>query len=210
VPERQKMINNVAYIQSDEMTILLNNNKGDRSTPFLANRTQKIASLVASTASVAFNKALRNFSMDPQAVFDARVYVVPLHEMNNVFIWRQQDCKRNGIHSYVYHGLKDMYGRKTAQKMLHQKNLKDQIDLIEEELGVPFSDIPIKYLRGRTIWKKNKQVKLQEVLSPEKLKQLIEEENIDDLEREVTRSFWFIDEELADFKGGHYITKRYS
>jgi len=104
----------VAYLQSDEMTILLRNNQTVDTDPFLGNRTQKLTSLTAAKASVAFNRALTMFDIDAQAVFDCRAFVVPHYEVQNVFLWRQFDAFKNCISAYAYYKLKEKYGRKTA------------------------------------------------------------------------------------------------
>src|SRR5690606_6640342 len=97
----------VAYVQSDEITILLRNDQTHETTPFLGNRTQKITSLTAATAAVAFSQALAaELGLEARdgvrAIFDARVFVVPPAEVNNVFLWRQFDAFKNSVSTYAY------------------------------------------------------------------------------------------------------------
>lgn len=126
------------YTQSDEISILLRNDQTYGTQPFLANRTQKLASLCASKASIEFGEA-----------FDCRVFVLPPDEVVNYFLWRQRDCFKNCISSFAYWGLVNKHGRKTAQKMLHGKTTNDRQEIIYHELGInPGVDIPMHRRRG--------------------------------------------------------------
>ena len=104
------------YTQSDEISLLLTNNDTFETQPWFDNNINKIVSVSASMASMFFNKywienvekfyiagvlddynkAFYNGKANT-AYFDARVFVVPPHEVNNYFIWRQQDATRNSI-----------------------------------------------------------------------------------------------------------------
>lgn len=196
----------VAYAQSDEISILLRNTMSTGTEPFLANRTQKIASLCASKASVAFNKANVEHGIDTEAVFDCRAFVMPQHDVNNYFLWRQRDAFRNCIHSYAYWNLKEKYGRKTAQKMLHGKTVNDMQEVIFQELGVNPNDIRTAFKRGRCIFRENYDAPLRDVMSAEKLDELVTKGHIDDPDEVVTRSRWTVDEEIPLFnKDRQYI-----
>lgn len=179
----------IAETHSDEITVLLRNDQTFDTTPFLANRIQKICSLVASTCSVAFNKSLGA----DNAVFDCRCFVVPKEEVNNVFLWRQQDCFKNCVSDVVYCGLKSKYGRKTAQKMLDGKNGSERQELIFKELGLNMNDYPTKYKRGICIAKQEYHTPIEEILSEEKIKKLGKEGEI------VTRTLWTPDMDIPMF-----------
>lgn len=93
----------VAYVQSDEISILLRNDQTVNTQPFLANRIQKLVSLCAAKASVEFCDTLRSYKSEwLEAVFDCRAFTVPPSEVNNYFLWRQNSCFTNMIHSYAY------------------------------------------------------------------------------------------------------------
>ena len=197
----------VAYVQSDEITVLLRNDQTEQTDPFLANRTQKLTSLTAAYASVAFNKELGAQGIDADAVFDCRAFVVPHHEVQNVFLWRQQDAFKNCISAYAYYGLKTLYGRKTAQKMLHGKNTAERQELIFRELGKNPNDIPTHRKRGRCIYSETREIPMREVIDdPDRLLYLYENGHIDDPDQMVMRSFWEVDKEIPRFdKDKNYL-----
>lgn len=104
-----------AYGQSDEISILLIDYTRFETDQFFDGKVQKLASVIASEATVAFNEALWkvvNFPIpafadmvEPlkkslfKATFDARVFSVPERDAGNYFIWRQQDAIRNSVQS---------------------------------------------------------------------------------------------------------------
>ena len=106
------------YVQSDEISLCLLE-PSVYSDAWFDNRLSKLCSIAAATATLAFHQAMRT-EMDAlkevldetaietdfepkyqalldQAVFDARAFNLPPHEVINYFIWRQQDCRRNAI-----------------------------------------------------------------------------------------------------------------
>lgn len=195
----------VAYVQSDEITILLRNDQSVHTDPFLGNRTQKLASLTAAKATVGFNRALEN---ETEAVFDCRVFVVPPSEVVNNFLWRQLDAFKNCVSATAYYGLKEKYGRKKAQRMLHGKSTDQRQEIIFQELGINVNDIPTHRKRGRCIFNETRSVTLRETMDQEKLETLIERGHVDDPDKKVQRGFWKIDEEIPKFsEDRNYIGK---
>lgn len=194
----------VAYIQSDEITILLRNDQTHQTTPFLANRSQKIASLTAATAAVAFNDELaRVMGVDRnttsfQAIFDCRAFVVPPAEVNNVFLWRQMDAFKNAVSSYAYWEIGKLKGRKTASKMLLGLSTAQRQELIFQELGVNFNDLPTEWKRGRCLVRETFERPLREVMEAEKLEKLVASGKADP-DKIVTRSEWMVDREIPMF-----------
>ena len=188
----------LAYVQSDEITILLRNDQTHQTDPFLGNRTQKIASLLAATASVAFNDSLREWGMSTRAVFDARVFVVPPADVNNAFLWRQRDAFRNCIQGFAYHRLRDATGRKTAIRMLHGKSLTQQQEIIRQELEVEPSELPTEWLRGRTILRETFELPLKEVMPAEVYEKMLQAGKVDP-DGLATRSRWTVDREIPEF-----------
>lgn len=132
-----------AYMESDEISILIDNPYEEGQVPWFGNRVQKIASVAASMATLAFNKAyseeVANFKKhynDPYmisvyesklntATFDARIFVVPEEDIPNYFLWRQQDAERNSIQMIArsLYSHKEVYGKKTSElhEMLYNK-----------------------------------------------------------------------------------------
>jgi len=92
------------YTQSDEISILIHNYKKLDSGAWYENSLQKMVSVSASIATAMFNKYwvelnhnMPTIRLGKLALFDSRAYVVPEAEVNNAFLWRQQDATRNSI-----------------------------------------------------------------------------------------------------------------
>ena len=85
-----------AYVQSDEISLLLHPYKRHGSQPWFANELQKICSVSASVAAAVVSQAQPEGTSGP-AFFDARAFVLPECEVANYFIWRQQDTVRNSV-----------------------------------------------------------------------------------------------------------------
>jgi len=97
-----------AFVQSDEISVLLTDFEGIKTEAWFDGNLQKIASVSASIATRAFNAARIqramaygefNYEMlSSGACFDSRVFTVPdPEEVANEFLWRQQDASRNSI-----------------------------------------------------------------------------------------------------------------
>lgn len=124
----------LGYSQSDEISILLNDWKKLKTDQWFDGSIQKIASVSASMATVAFNAITINGDSLPWAMFDSRVFNVPKEEVANYFVWRQQDATRNSIQmlGQFYFSHKQLHGKNVSniQDMLmdkHQENW-DSID----------------------------------------------------------------------------------
>lgn len=86
-----------AYTQSDECSVLLTDFDSHGTQPWFGGVVQKIASIAASAATVAFNRAYAHHD-GALATFDARVFTIPDPvEVANYLLWRQRDCVRNSI-----------------------------------------------------------------------------------------------------------------
>jgi len=89
----------IAYVQSDEISILLTDFDRLTTEAWFDYGLQKITSVSASIATLAFNKAwtelLRHDATN--ATFDARSFNIPREEVCNYFISRQRDWLRNSI-----------------------------------------------------------------------------------------------------------------
>lgn len=88
----------LAYVQSDEISLLVHNYKTFTTQPWFGNQIQKMVSVAAGVASAIFTShSPMIFKETKHAVFDARVFVVPPDDVCNYFIWRQQDTIRNSV-----------------------------------------------------------------------------------------------------------------
>lgn len=83
----------MAYVQSDEISLLLTDYDNLDTGAFFDYNVQKLVSTVAAKVSVEYNTILLD-AKEP-AVFDARAFNIPKEEVANYFIWRQQDWMRN-------------------------------------------------------------------------------------------------------------------
>lgn len=93
-----------AYVQSDEISVLLTDFAGPQTNAWFDGNVQKMASISAAIATREFNK--QRLDQYPfmaaenrgYAMFDARVFSIPDPvEVENYFIWRQQDASRNSV-----------------------------------------------------------------------------------------------------------------
>ena len=154
----------LAYMQSDEITLLLTDYDKLETKPWFDKNITKMLSVSASMATMAFNKAFtenvrvfelslpkkpdeevrklfeRYNSRKGTAIFDSRVFNVPKEEVCNAFIWRQQDAMRNAV---------QMLGQsKFSQKQLQNKNCNDIQERLRQEWGIDFNDLPTHLKRG--------------------------------------------------------------
>lgn len=149
-----------AYVQSDEISILLVNFKELDTQSWFDNNLQKMVSVAASMASVIFSmnsyKIWEPKEIDPSAdpaspcdfnepaFFDARAFILPKEEVNNYFVWRQQDATRNSVQMLA----RSLYSHKECT----DKNNSDLQEMIFAK-GQNWNDLPTSQKRGRCIVK---------------------------------------------------------
>lgn len=132
-----------AFVQSDEISILLTDFDELTTNAWFDGNIQKMVSVSASFATAKFNE-LRPGKL---AFFDSRVFTIPSSiEVENYFIWRQQDTTRNSISSVA----QSLY----SHKQLEGKNTNEQQEMIFQK-GINWNDYAPKYKRGRFIEKQN-------------------------------------------------------
>jgi tRNA(His) 5'-end guanylyltransferase len=129
----------VAYIQSDEISILIHNYKKLDSEGWFGNEIQKMTSISAAMASTYMSEMYSR-----NAFFDSRVFVIPEAEVNNYFIWRQKDAIRNSISMLAQANF--------SHKELQNKNTK-QVKKMLEEKGILWEELPLGYQRGSCVFK---------------------------------------------------------
>lgn len=92
----------IAYIQSDECSIALNDHLDINTQAWFGNNVQKIASISSSIFTKHFSINYTKDNLTKHAYFDSRVTALPsLVELKNYFVWRQQDAVRNSINKYA-------------------------------------------------------------------------------------------------------------
>lgn len=155
----------LGYTQSDEITLLLTDYDTLTTDAWFDNNVQKICSVSASMATMAFNKFLGYeyeelnrwvsecehtredeeymysiYNKLDSAMFDARCFNIPKDEVTNCFIWRQQDATRNAI---------QMLGQcNFSHKELQNKSCNDIQDMLMLQKGINFNDMPTEFKRG--------------------------------------------------------------
>jgi tRNA(His) guanylyltransferase len=154
----------LAYVQSDEISLLLTDYDKLESQPWFDKNIQKMVSVSASMATLAFNKSFKtnterfkdSIEVDKTvdydkkfdtAMFDSRVFNIPKEEACNCFIWRQQDATRNAIEALGQANF--------SHKLLHGKNCKQIQEMLFQEKGINFNDCPTHQKRGACIVKES-------------------------------------------------------
>ena len=145
----------LGYTQSDEITLILVDYKKLTSSAWFDYEVQKMCSIAASMATMAFNKFFEkevrewgwqqgfphkttewtpetsttwfkyHDAIDKGAMFDARVFNVPKEEVTNLIYWRQLDATRNSI---------QMVGQANfSHKELQDKSCNEIQDMLSRE-----------------------------------------------------------------------------
>lgn len=147
----------LAYIQSDECSIVINDKPRIESSPWFDNNLVKMATVSASIMSVNFSKTFHDSrimnvkeGIDPSTIpfkpayFDARVFQVPnVWEMNNAILWRQFDAIKNSKSQYARHYF--------SQKQVHEKNGDQKVTMMKEQHGFDWNTAPTWTKRGIVI-----------------------------------------------------------
>jgi len=193
----------LGYTQSDEITLVLCDYQTLDTSAWFDYEIQKLCSVSASMATLAFNKALiRNINLyvtyeaihkednddkylltlkhaiNKGAMFDSRCFNIPKEEVANLLYWRQSDCMRNSV---------SMVGRcYFSDKELYKKSTNDIINMLAEKGYNYFEDTPLHYQRGSCCVKFNAE------------------------DNEQLKTNWIVDLEIPVFKkdGREYIEKR--
>ena len=137
----------MAYVQSDEISLLLTDFENPMTDAWFNGNIQKITSISAAIACIAFNREVMELlSPDPYgdlqdwAMFDSRVFTIPDPiEVENYFIWRQQDATRNSIQMAAQ--------AVCSHKSLQGANQAKQHDLMHEQ-GINWNDYSPREKRG--------------------------------------------------------------
>ena len=121
------------------------------------------------------------------AMFDARAFTVPLDEVCNCLIWRQQDATRNSIEAVGQANF--------SQRELHGKNCNKIQDMLWKERNINWNDFPTDCKRGSCCIK----TRITEAVSVLN----------GDATVEVSRSRWVVDREPPVFtQDREYVERR--
>ena len=156
----------LGYTQSDEISLLLCDYDTINTDMWFDGNVQKICSISASMATAKFNQYMMacksqdlldkfgndllmqlNLHINPiLAFFDARVFSITDNvEVNNYFVWRQQDATRNSIQMAA----QSVFPHKELQR-LNTTKLQEKL-LAEKQIN--WNDYPQGFKRGRVIAK---------------------------------------------------------
>ena len=194
----------LGYTQSDEITLILVDYKHLNSDAWFDYEVQKMCSIAASMATMAFNREFRKAmdedptipntrynwylaKIDNGAMFDARCFNIPKEEVTNLIYWRQLDATRNSI---------QMVGQANfSHSELQNKSCNMIQDMLFQERNINWNDYPTHLKRGSCCVKK----KVSE--------ETFSEEVIPDWGKPYTKEIktarygWVIDTEIPIFKG---------
>ena len=200
----------LGYTQSDEITLILVDYKHLNSDAWFDYEIQKMCSIAASMATMAFNKAFASnvakqskrlyseyleekdasyidtleIAMNKGAMFDARCFNIPKEEVANLIYWRQLDATRNSI---------QMVGQANfSHKELQNKSCNMIQEMLFAEKGINWNDYPTHLKRGSCC-----------------IKTTIQNPNVDIKDGAYPKSIWMIDLDIPIFKGDgrDYIDK---
>lgn len=201
----------LGYTQSDEISLLLTDYAELTTDAWFGNNLQKMCSVSASMATLAFNKAFNdnivkyidnNLNADcgvakdlteytkilinarnKGAMFDSRVFTIPKEEVCNALIWRQQDATRNSIQSVGQANF--------SQKELHGKSCNNIQDMLMLQKGINWNDYSTTLKRGSCC-----------------IKTVIQDPNVDIKDGAYPISKWVIDNEIPIFtQDRNYVEK---
>ena len=149
-----------AYVQSDEISLVLTDFDTPTTDSFFGNRISKIQSIVASMASGKFNQLMllhklskglikenSEIEKSPIYQFDCKCWNVPtFNDVFAWFLWRQNDCIKNSK-------------QQTAQtyfphKRLLGKTTDEQIEILINEKEIDWNDFCDDKKYGRFVIKK--------------------------------------------------------
>ena len=202
----------LGYHQSDEITLILIDYKKLTSSAWFDYEVQKMCSIAASMATMAFNKffadevihfrkekfynaagedqyAVYLKAVDKGAMFDARCFNIPKEEVCNLIYWRQLDATRNSI---------QMVGQSNfSHKDLQNKSCNQIQDMLMTEKGINWNDFPTYQKRGSCCVKSNVTCTFAK------------EEDGTVITGATERPHWYIDNNIPIFRGDdrEYIDK---
>jgi tRNA(His) guanylyltransferase len=133
----------IGYCQSDEISLVFQQETPE-SEIYFDGRVLKMTSILASTATLLFNRLLPEAfpaKVSAKPVFDARVMSVPSRaEACNYLIWREQDAVRNSIAMAAQ--------AKFSHRELHGVDTKRMQEMLFQRHGINWNDYESRYKRG--------------------------------------------------------------
>lgn len=200
----------LSYQQSDEITLVLVDYDKLNTDCFFDYRVDKLCSITASMATMAFNKFFEKYvdeyrfskwdgvskyedgtwgyiqtllnAVDKGAMFDARCFNIPKEEVTNLCYWRQLDASRNSI---------QMVGQVNfSHKELQNKSCNDIQDMLMTQKGINWNDLQTYQKRGSCCVRNKIVIESDDVMATAQLRDTSKSENE-----------WIIDTDIPIFKG---------
>ena len=158
----------LAYVQSDEISLLLTDYDTYETSAWFDNKLQKLVSVSASMTTSEFNrqrirrsmytkfgeyvKSIREYDFEKfkMGEFDSRAFIISdKEEVVNYFLWRQQDATRNSI---------SMTGQKYfSHRELENKSTSEVQEMLFKKEKVNWNDFPTRFKRGGCVLKEIKE-----------------------------------------------------
>ena len=150
------------YTQSDEITLVLTDYAKITTDAWFGYNVQKMTSISASMATQAFNRIFREqvasykesvpeFDASvyehkfDKALFDSRAFSVPLDEVCNCLVWRQQDATRNSIEAVGQAHF--------SANQLHGKTCNMIQEMLWSNFSINWNDFPVDCKRGASCYR---------------------------------------------------------
>lgn len=138
----------IAYVQSDEISVLLTDYEDIVTEAWFDNRLNKMISISASIASLAFTEAIRAYKYEPiTGIFDSRAFNIPENDVCNYFVWRQKDAERNSLQALAQANF--------SHKSLQNLNRSALQEKLFTEKGINYNDIDPYQKRGAVVIKRD-------------------------------------------------------
>lgn len=205
------------YTQSDEITLVLTDYETIRTDAWFGYNVQKMASVSASMATLEFNRLIykafgeaidywKMFSGNKdmseyckkrmevlsdkmfKACFDSRCFSVPVDEVCNCLIWRQQDATRNSIEAVGQAHF--------SHSQLMGKSCNMIQDMLFKEKGINWNDLMADCKRGAACYREEKVEEIPDPRNP-------------DATILVKRRAWVIDRDIPIFTHDRNYIERF-
>lgn len=128
----------IGYTQSDEISLVFQAGWEEGSDVLFNGRVQKLVSVLAAQATIAFASAVRKTPgmghyLDRHPHFDCRVFQLPNQsEAANAFLWRERDAVKNSVsmaaRAYYSHNALDRKNGREMKEMLARKGIDFEND----------------------------------------------------------------------------------
>lgn len=175
------------YAFNDKMVIVARNDASNDTMPFCNGDIQRIASVVASVATLRFAEyaAAQDLNLMGDPIFYASVFAAPnITEAINTVIFEQQQAIQSSLYfACVYELLKKDFDRNDIHNLLSDTTFDDKIALLKQECQVDFNEYPAIFRRGAAVYRAPK---------------LIEYEG-----REIIKQKWSLNDALPIFTKDH-------